>query len=166
MHSFTATALNSSPQAVRMKACVISEAAAMEPQPRAHLFKRQNNEFFVASHLAITINLGFSTYPRANPSCDRLRLSRPAPSYASKWRVCAFRWDQRLAGGSTPQIFFPQNVAVHLGLELLFCHNFSIFSFFFFSKHNRHRTHYISQFVADRSTIYTLLKVAKKNCRD
>lgn len=31
----------------------------MKSQPRAHLFKRKNNEFFVASHLPVTINLGF-----------------------------------------------------------------------------------------------------------
>lgn len=42
-----------------IKACVISELAAMKSQPRAHLFKRKNNEFFVASHLPVTINLGF-----------------------------------------------------------------------------------------------------------
>lgn len=49
----------------------------MEPQPRAHLFKRRNNEFFVASHLAITINLAFRAYLRANPSCEHLETVAP-----------------------------------------------------------------------------------------
>lgn len=46
-------------QTAPIKAGVISELAAMKSQPRAHLFKRKNNEFFVASHLPVTINLAF-----------------------------------------------------------------------------------------------------------
>lgn len=52
-----------------IKACVISEVAAMKSQPRAHLFKRGNNEFFVASHLPITINLAFCRYLHGDPYC-------------------------------------------------------------------------------------------------
>lgn len=52
-----------------IKACVISEVAAMKSQPRAHLFKRGNNEFFVASHLPITINLAFCRYLHSDPYC-------------------------------------------------------------------------------------------------
>lgn len=62
---------SSSLPAALIKASVISEVAAMESQPRAHLFKRWNNEFFVASHLAITINLGFRRYLNTNPCCTR-----------------------------------------------------------------------------------------------
>lgn len=49
-------------QTAPIKACVISVLAAMKSQPGAHLFKRENNEFFVASHLPITINLAFCRY--------------------------------------------------------------------------------------------------------
>lgn len=61
-------AAHSSPTAP-IKACVISELAAMKSQPRAHLFKRGNNEFFVASHLPITINLAFCRYVHSDPYC-------------------------------------------------------------------------------------------------
>lgn len=60
MHALTVlTCLLPPSQTAPIKACVISELAAMKSQPRAHLFKRKNNEFFVASHLPVTINLGF-----------------------------------------------------------------------------------------------------------
>jgi len=52
-----------------IKACVTSEVAAVKSQPRAHLFKRGNNEFFVASHLPITINLAFCRYLHSEPDC-------------------------------------------------------------------------------------------------
>lgn len=45
-----------------IKACAASETAVGKSQPRAHLFKPRNNEFFVASHLPITINLAFRRY--------------------------------------------------------------------------------------------------------
>lgn len=57
------------PPTAPIKACVISEVAAMKSQPRAHLFKRGNNEFFVASHLPITINLAFCRYVHSDPYC-------------------------------------------------------------------------------------------------
>lgn len=50
-----------------IKVCAISEMAAVKSQPRAHLFKRENNEFFVASHLPITINLAFCRYRHRDP---------------------------------------------------------------------------------------------------
>lgn len=55
-----------------IKACVLSEVAAAKSQPRAHLFKRGNNEFFVASHLPITINLAFCRYTHSDPWASRL----------------------------------------------------------------------------------------------
>lgn len=57
----TCTGWRPAPLTALIKVCLISEVAAMKSQPRAHLFKRGNNEFFVASHLPITINLAFST---------------------------------------------------------------------------------------------------------
>ncbi len=56
-----------------IKARVKSEVAAMKSQPRAHLFKRENNEFFVASHLPITINLAFCRYLHSDPYCMALQ---------------------------------------------------------------------------------------------
>lgn len=68
-HAYSHSARPPSPhrsQTAPIKACVISELAAMKSQPRAHLFKKENNEFFVASHLPITINLAFCRYLRGD----------------------------------------------------------------------------------------------------
>lgn len=70
MHIFTV------PPSQQLLLKCVSEVAAMESQPRAHLFKRWNNEFFVASHLAITINLGFRRYVTLIRATRVSRLSR------------------------------------------------------------------------------------------
>lgn len=55
-----------------IKVCLISEVAAVKPQPRAHLFKNMDNEFFVASHLPITINVAFYRYLQSILLASRL----------------------------------------------------------------------------------------------
>lgn len=47
----------------------------LKSQPRAHLFRRRNNVFIVASHLPIAINLTSCRYPYcAGPSIGELRI--------------------------------------------------------------------------------------------
>lgn len=85
----------------------------MESQPRAHLFKRWNNEFFVASHLAITINLAFRRYLNTNTSCAR-PLDCRATAIAKALNLT----------------LLPRNLEIpaYFWLESLFCRIF--FSFF------------------------------------